>query len=60
MTAKKIYTKGKHNHKRISKTISIYESKYPLLVNNPSWKYAKIVKSMVKKLLSFFLIDFII
>ena len=54
VTANKIYPKGKHNHKESSKSISKFESKYPTLVNNPSWKYAKIVKYNGKEIVKLF------
>ena len=54
MTANKIYPKGKHNHKGISKSISKFEDKYPILVNNRSWKYAKIVKFNGKETIKLF------
>ena len=54
VTTNKIYPKGKHNHKGNSKLISKYESKYPIFVNNPSWKYAKIVKYNGKETVKLF------
>ena len=49
LTASRAYSKGTHNHKGTSK--SFYNSKYPLLVNQPSWKNAKIINCNGKEIM---------
>ena len=54
VTINKIYSRGKHNHKEDSKSIARFESLYPELVNNPSWKYARILKYNGKEYIKLF------
>ena len=54
VTINKIYSRGKHNHKEDSKSIARFESLYPVLVNNPSWKYARILKYNGKEYIKLF------
>ena len=52
LTASKVYAKGTHNHKGTSK--SFFNSKYPILVNQPSWKFAKIINCNGKDIIKIY------